>query len=37
MQIVYSILVIGGISSFLNYRLQNKWYKETTKKGTESS
>ena len=26
---IYSVLVIGGVSSFLNYRLQNRWYTET--------
>jgi len=26
---VYGILVIGSVSSYLNYKLQSKWYKET--------
>jgi len=26
---VYGVLVIGGISSYLNYKLQSRWYKET--------
>ena len=29
MFLVYGILVIGAISSFMNYRLQSKWYKRT--------
>ena len=26
---IYGILVIGGISSFLNFRLQKRWYEDT--------
>ncbi len=29
MFIIYGILTIGAVSSFLNYRLQHKWYMET--------
>jgi len=29
MVIIYGILVTGGISSYLNYRLQKKWYDKT--------
>ncbi len=27
--LIYGMLVIGAISSFMNYRLQSKWYRET--------
>ena len=28
MIIVYAILVTGGVSSYLNYRIQRKWFRE---------
>ncbi len=31
MFIIYGILTIGAVSSFMNYRLQHKWYLETKK------
>jgi hypothetical protein len=31
MILVYGILVIGAVSSFLNYRLQKKWFDITHK------
>ena len=31
MVIVYGILVIGAVSSFLNYRLQKNWFDITMK------
>ena len=31
MILVYGVLVIGAISSFMNYRLQKKWFDITHK------
>jgi len=35
MTIVYGVLVMGAISSFLNYRLQKKWFDITHKNDPE--
>jgi hypothetical protein len=35
MFLVYGVLVIGAISSYLNYRLQKKWFEITHKHNTK--